>query len=223
MATIEITMERSFDAFDDAARERFFVELASITGASLDALRAGTFRRGCVIYSVPLSLEEAIKLMKLVQQRGTSGGAPTDAPTEVELYFKFLNGNDITKIRNVDTDKAIATSKTRAKGPTIVFVHGWSSDPKQAFGKLPELVGKLTGLQTYCYAYPSGKLGSYPNLITIVQHMDNEIAKGTGQRHARDHRSQHGWAHRATTTRRAAGRHRVVGKDRQTAHIDGVA
>ena len=147
----------------------------------MDKLRQGSFRRGCVWYAVQLSVEQAVRLISYVQKYGGRvrlGDPPADAPEEVLLYIAFLKENNVTEIRDVHFDKAISTSKTKATHPMVVFAHGWNSNPKSAFGELPELLTKLTGLRTYCYGYPSGSSG-LSSLISVATHMDNEIAKET--------------------------------------------
>ncbi len=171
-------MERDFNAFSTDHRSSFLDALSNLTGASIPELEKGEFRSGCVIYTVFLTVEQARKLLSYVVRLGFKREplkSSTDEVLENRQYSDFVTTNTVSSIRNLDQDKNISTSKSAPDGPTVVFLHGWSSSAS-AFGSLPKKIKESTGVSAVCLSYPTGRLGGYPGLISIAQYLDNEIA-----------------------------------------------
>ncbi|MCC7180410.1 MAG: alpha/beta hydrolase [Acidobacteria bacterium] len=173
---IRITMERSFDEFDDSRRADFLADFLLIAGCEATQVRQIAVLRGCVRYEATLdeSLIEKLLWMFEAVRQGKQG-------PEIEAFAALIRKHQIVNI-NADYKLELQLVVVRPADRTIVLVHGWSGSP-DSFGSLPQLLRDACRCSVSMYEYPTGKSSSNPSLIYVARNLDLWL-----RNHARNHR-----------------------------------
>jgi hypothetical protein len=163
---VKITMERSFESFDDAQQDQFLNDLEHVSGCPRDQFAKISFRPGCIIFEADLEKEAVLQVIELFAKKGSK-----ELPESARL---FLEQYAITKVEGGVTLRfQILTRKAESRAE-LMFVHGWRGDP-DSFGRLPEFLSSLLGLSFQIYTYPTSlwKPKKSPSVEFIARNLDN--------------------------------------------------
>jgi PGAP1-like protein len=163
---VKITMERSFESFDRVQREQFLKDLERVSGCPRDQFEQASFRPGCIIFEGDLEKEAVLKLLELFAKR--------DSDDLTESSREFLERYGVKKIEGGVTLRVQILRRKVEPKAELLFVHGWRGDA-DSFGRLPEFLSSLLGLESRIYSYPTNlwKPKTSPAVEFIAENLDN--------------------------------------------------
>jgi len=163
---VKITMERSFETFDRVQRNQFLKDLERLSGCPSDQFERVGFRPGCIIFEGDLEKEAVLKLLELFAKR--------DSEELPESAREFLERYEIKNIEGGVTLRVQILKHKAESEAELLFVHGWRGDA-DSFGRLPEFLSSLLGLESKIYSYPTNlwKPNTSPSVEFIAENLDN--------------------------------------------------
>ncbi len=176
---IKLRMNVDFESFDKKRKESFLEDLSRLSGVPREEITKISFRQGCVIFEASLDREAAERLAELFLHRNDTQNS--EELVALRAFVKKYGVHSLTD--DLSYRIQIVTSRKAAEITHVVFVHGWRGD-ELSFGKMPELLNAVSGLESLVYPYPTGVWKSSPSIQYIARNLENWIrnrVRGNGK------------------------------------------
>ncbi len=168
---VRLVLKLDFETFIRDQKDEFVHALAASLACPVEEIQVLSYSRGCVVAEVRLPKRFKKDLLLAVKAYAEKSD---DIPDELRPLVDLMRKYSLERAAEMVNFGPVAIVKRDFKEKAVIFVHGWTGDGT-TFGKMPHFVGKLTGIKSSIFTYPTGRFSHSPTVADLAGGLRNWI------------------------------------------------